>query len=499
MRIAITGGLLAATLLGGCTTHLESAKVDPSKPQSRQGIAYFLPFTQFTVTTTWVVGTCGETGPEFAVTVDAEPGSAPDPYGMQVIDYQSLSAWTKTSSVKVDFYDSGAIKSINASADDKTGEIIGSVASMVGKIGAFAAVGHGAALSSTCSDELNEALGKVPDLKGKIKTATSELALEQSALDTLTAELVGKGLKADDPALEGLSAQIRKVSAKQLALKALQRDLANVMKDLTYSQETLFPSASDTVEGEPIIIPTEVYASWLPKVGSLPDNTTAATKAKEAAVFLKLNMPANLAGGTNFDDSGQPEKASRRAGIRYRVAVPATLLACRQYRCGEAPSLAAPEIKAPVASVPVRALQKDTTFYLPFKSEPFSNGGLTATFTESGVLTSAGYDQKRSQGEALMTATGSVVDSILAIGKAQRDAEKSELDQVKAEVDLAKAKKDLAAAEAALDRSPLADQQEKLAAISADTALKQAEVASIQADIALAKAKAELATHNAVD
>lgn len=478
----------AALLLSGCATHLESVSVDKGDPKTRQGIAYFLPFTQFTVTTTWTIGACGQSGPELTAEVTAKAGSAADPDALHVIDYQALSAWTKTSSVKVDFYDSGAIKSINASADDKTGEIIASIASSVGKLGAFA-VG-GLRETKACSQAVNDALNNLPGLKDTIRTATEELALEQSALETLTAELVGKGLKADDPALEGLSTQIRKVASKQLALKAAQKKLANEMKALTYSADTLFPATSSQTEGAAIAIPEETYKAWLAPAYA----SSAKTQVGENAIYLKLELPQGLAGGKDFESNEYSESEQRRAGLRYRVAVPASLLACKQYVCGSKDAPA--DMKEPIARLSVRALLRDTTFYLPFKSEPFSSGGLTAAFSEGGVLTSAGYEQKRAQGEALMSATGTIIDNILTIGKAQRDAAKSELDQIKAATDLAKAKKDLATAQAALDKSPLADQQATIASLSAGTEIKKAEVASIEADIALAKAKAELAGLN---
>lgn len=120
------GAGCALLALSACTTHLDVDHALPSDPASRRGIAYFLPFTQFDTKTTWTLAACDAQGiPEIAVSFAATPVSAPDPDHLYTIDYSSLDAISKTSSVKVDFHDSGAIKSINASAEDRTAEIAG--------------------------------------------------------------------------------------------------------------------------------------------------------------------------------------------------------------------------------------------------------------------------------------------------------------------------------------------------------------------------------------
>jgi hypothetical protein len=132
-------------------------------------------------------------------------------------------------------------------------------------------------------------------------------------------------------------------------------------------------------------------------------------------------------------------------------------------------------------------LQRGTTFYLPFSSEPFSNGALSATFSEAGILTSAGYEQKRSQGEALAGVADSLADQVVAVGASFRDAK---LTKIKQQTDLAKAEKELDTAEKALLASPDSSTALATASLNADTAMKQAEVANIQADIALTNARA---------
>ncbi|MGH8679596.1 MAG: hypothetical protein ACREUQ_14755 [Burkholderiales bacterium] len=492
------GALFSLVLAGGCTTHLESGTARADDPASRRGIAYFLPYTQFAVKTTWIVGKCNDSGPELVAKVEATPGSAPDPEGLQVIDYGSLDAWTKTSAVKVDFYDSGAIKSINASADDRTGEIAGSVISAVGKLGAFAVGSTGVGVTNGCSADVNNALTALGAAKTDIGKLTVELKTAEDALDILTAGVVRKGSNPGEDALAALNKQIDLVSAKKLELQAAQKRLARELKALTHTDESTFPETSSQLAGGPIAIPAEVFADWLRD----DFKGSAASKSAANAVYLKLALAGGLGTGSNYENGGFSEKDSRRAGIRYRVAVPATLSACKGGACGVPDALG--DLPKIVAALPVRVLQRGSTFYLPFKSEPFSNGGLIATFSEAGVLTSAGYDQKRAQGEAAAAVFEKLVGQGIAVGTAIRGKADEEVallqDQTalaKVQKELAVAQKEQAAAQAALQRSPLADVQDQLAALTAENALKNANIASLQADLALEKARAELSAARA--
>jgi hypothetical protein len=483
----ILGTAVMAGALTGCATHLEVGHASADDPTSRQGIAYFLPFTQFDTKVTWVVTGCGAEGPDLAVKTEATPKTARDPDHLYTIDYSSLDAWTKTSSVKVDFYDSGAIKSINAAADDRTAEIATKTISAISKIARFAALGEGGGGEPpTCSSLVTNAL--TTDLgpqKTEVDRLTGLLEQENYVLQAQTARVTRGGDATSPAALQLYDQMIANVVARQLELDIAKRKLAGTMKKLTHTEELTFPNASGVFETvEPMQIPLSVFKKWIGNYDKLGSNVPQRDKVLNSrihanAIWLKLESQGSWQAGKDFETVGSK---SRRAGIRYRIGVPGSLNSCTGASCSET--------RFPPSNIdrlPVVVLQRGTTFYLPFSSEPFSNGALSATFSEAGILTSAGYEQKRSQGEALAGVADSLADQVVAVGASFRDAK---LTKIKQQTDLAKAEKELDTAEKALLASPDSSTALATASLNADTAMKQAEVANIQADIALTNARA---------
>ena len=498
--------LLAATMLAplaGCTTHLESGLARADDPASRQGIAYFLPISRFDATVKWTVTGCDDTdGLILAETIVAKTQTEPDPDALQVIDYTSLNAFTKTSGVKVEFYDSGAIKSINASAEDRTGAIIVHAVSAASKIAAgLIAPGAGGlvAKDTKCSAAVNQALKDVDRLATAVDTATGDLENAQATLEELTARLAQAKSGETDAAVAALKAQVAVVEEKKRALQAAQDNLAPVMKVLTYSDTVSFTASSPNALSPPVVVPEKIWNKWLPSSAggvALTDamkKAAAARKSAENAVYLQLGSVGGWQNGVDIEHSGASQSAQRQAGIRYRVAVPASLLGCLGNPCNMAPNAegtAGKQIGAPMA---VRVLNRGSTFYLPFASKGFSNGALEARFAENGTLTYASYDQKTAPGEVIAATADSAADGVVGVIKGIRSDRTSELQQTKDETELLKARQDLALAQAAQAKSPNAANDEETAATEAQTRLLEAKVANANAAIALRKAEAELA------
>jgi regulator of replication initiation timing len=486
----------------GCTS-LKVVEFDGS-PESRRGIAYFLPFTQFDTTVTWAAS-CDKSTKELSITpkVEAVQKTGPDPLGLYVIDYRSLSAFSKTSGVKVDIYDSGSIKSINASADDRTAELLSATLIAVGKVVKAVAVSGDDKV--TCSADLIAALGTVETQKNSFEQKTGELKKATDALTALSARLTREGDSVTDTMRQQSSRQIGEVVALQLELDSLKADLTEALKAVTYVEKTVFPASSaESSSKSGLIIPNRVLKKWVTEnLGETEDQLSTRMQglSKSQSIWSEISTrPA-------FDGITSSSKGGADDGIRYRIAVPGELKFCLVTSCkssevaeppnaksGE-PDIGVPVVDTPelVKSFPVRVLQRGTTFFLPFSSEAFTNGSLTATFSEGGIMTSAGYEQKRSQGEALASVAATLSVQIEAIVENSRSREKTDLDRLRERVDLAKAQKDLADAEAALvqaDPDPIKDQ---IAALTSDTALKLAELANRNAEIALIAARSKLA------
>lgn len=487
--------ILIFSTLTACTS-LEVNKFGSATDQ-RRGIAYFLPFTQFETKMTWSAS-CekdseGKQVLSITPKVDATPKTGPDPDGLYVIDYRSLSAFTKTSSVKVDYYDSGAIKSINASADDRTEEILTGTLTAIGKVAkTFLIAGND---KPHCSDGLLAALKAAGTKKAEIESQTATLKLATDALNALNARLTREGASVTDIMRGQHSKAIGEVVALQLELDALKADMEELQKPISHSITKMFPVKSNAWEtAEGYKIPNAILVKWLP--------ASEATKAD--ALGNAHSLWLDLATATEFSKTNAGDGGVPGDGIRYRVAVPGELKICEGNSCrppkpttgnnatnGTTPTVGT-QVRDPgklVKAFPVKVLQQDTTFFLPFSSEIFTNGALSATFSEAGVMTSAGYEQKRAQGEALATVANTLADQVTAIADAARADDQTELQKLEDQVKVAKAKKELADAQEALVEADVDPGTEAIAALAADTALKQAVLANINADIAVAEAR----------
>lgn len=507
LRSGIAVLAMASLPLAGCTT----LKVNPatSDPASRQGIAYFLPFSQFETKVTWAAS-CDETTKELSLTpkIEATAKNGPDPAALYVIDYASLSAFTKTSSVKVTFYDSGAIKSINAEADDRTAEILTKTISAVGKVAKL--VVTAGADKALCSADLVQKLSDADKAKKEVDRLTALLAKHTRDLDASSARVTRAGAAISRSLRQSHDTAISNVVATQIDLDSAKGLLEERTKAVSHTSTVVFPEASSVIAStKGIQIPAATLAKWVARkvnAAGKPLETDDQFKtrveglAAQAATWLELKSTTALVdpakaravaasgkpGDTGLKDASDP---GPEAGVRYRVGVPAVLRACKGGPCTKVGVEEGELFK----TLPVTLLNRDTTFFLPFHSKAFTNGALSATFAESGVLTSAGYEQKKAAGEAVAGLLDALAAEVSTVVEADRANSKSKLEKLEEEIKLAKAEKDLADAKAALDESGNDANEDAIAALAADTALKQAQVANINADIAVREAQAKLA------
>lgn len=500
-RAVVLAAAAASATLSGCT----SLKVNgfDGSVETRRGIAYFLPLTQFDTTVTWSAS-CDKATKELSIRpkVEATARTGPDPSGLQVIDYRSLSTFTKTSGVKVEFHDSGAIKSINASADDRTGEILTSTLVAAGKI-ALAVVGG--ADTNKCSASLIAALGNAAGIKSQLERKTGELEKATDALTALNARVAREGGSLTDAVRRQHSRQIGEVTGFQIELDALKAKLAEALKPVTHAEKTTFPAGDELASAKGLEVPAAVLKKWLDaKTGETDQQLSARAQgiASKASVWAELDVDAAFRGIAGAA-AGRPED-----GVRYRVAVPGTLKFCTERACTPPPpapratdgGTAEPDMGGSVVqpgkslkTFPVSVLNRRTTFFLPFDSEAFTNGSLTATFSEAGVMTSAGYEQKRAQGEAIASAAGTLADQVISLATAIRAKDKTELELTQEAAALSKAKKELADAQKAEQEADPDPNTAQIASLTSSTALKQAQLVDLNADIALAEARRKLA------
>lgn len=533
--------LLAAAIslvLPGCTT-LEVRNFNTRDAASRRGIAYYLPYSQFETKLTWTAGCDPDENNALDVTpkVEMTAKTGPDPDGLYVIDYESLNAFTKTSNVKVEFYDNGAIKSINAAADDKTGDILKTTLSAVGKFTRVLATGaapSGYTPPIRCSDALIKAVAAVKKAKSGEKNPagvlihegvdqkTDKLKAATDQLEAYSAVIVKAGASITDAQKAEHFTRISAVSAAQIELDIATKALAEAQKKITFTKTISFPetsSQSESKTGE--MIDTAVLLKWIEQdpanlcakddktceagVKAYDFKAQAGLMAKEYSVWLRLAANSTYKDKFKGGDPGTAED-----GIRYRISVPATLAACTRTSCTEieaqqARDEASRRAGSPpvgdqvknkaefIKTFPVQMMNAGTTFYLPFNSAMFTNATLSATFAQNGTMTSAGYEQKRAPGEAVAGIADTLLGEIGSTIEKTREDDQTELEKIKEQVELAKAQKALDDARAALVEKEIDPNDAAIEALAADTALRAAEVANINAAIAKIEANKRLA------
>lgn len=489
--------LLIGSIVPGCTTSLDVNKVS-AVPSTHRGLAYSLPFTQFKVKLTWSISCVGTDNiAEIAIKAEQSSMGMPDNDHVYAINYTSLNSAMKTSSVKADFYDNGALKSINAAAEDRTAQIVVKTASAIGKIAKFAATGGAEPPPTFCSSEIVEQLGKIRGLKGDIEKLNQTIEQNLIAVEALTARVVRGGEQTSEDIMANHQKAIDALSGNQIDLQSKKRQLEVALKGVTYSADVIWPVVSKDFlsgDGQGHKVALSVLRQWLrAKSGStlvgLSDGELRG-KAADKAVFFKLEALGSY--GTLGDTNNDMGKAAD--GVRYRFPAQGNLLVCSGNPCPDTP-----DDDHLVARFATPILQKGQIFYLPFVSEPFSNGSLVAEFNLNGTIKSAGYERKTAAGEAIADAADQVADTVVSFGTASLEAKKTPVEKLKEQTDLAKAEKDLADAQKALIESPNSASQISAEALAADTAVKQAELANVQADIALRKAREERDKLNLAD
>lgn len=127
--------LLFMAVTAGCTTQLKSNHIE-TRYTPGAGVTYALPRATFDAEVTFLVTRC--TGKADNPVLDYEVASGvvrqymtPDPGEIYRIPYDKLNAPAKSTSVNITLYPTGMIRSINSEVDDRTSQVMSSVASAV--------------------------------------------------------------------------------------------------------------------------------------------------------------------------------------------------------------------------------------------------------------------------------------------------------------------------------------------------------------------------------
>lgn len=265
-------------LLTACSTSLETRVrhqiTSPDRALSTKG--YSLPMLQYELLVTYKLSECepltaGDPPSKLDFKVEALAASTYVPGERFEIDYEKLSSPLKVSDFTIETYANGTLKSINASADDKTGDVIKSlvesgvsVASMaMGNPAAFALPQSDDAVSTAanrilaaakrekivmkCSSNARAALATAVALRQKAKALTVRTNARAKQIEAIT---VRAGLKLSDQADAARIFAIHEAMMPDLEeLATVQTDLAEAEKALIFAEDRLWPNDPRTTEG----------------------------------------------------------------------------------------------------------------------------------------------------------------------------------------------------------------------------------------------------------
>jgi hypothetical protein len=132
--------LALAALSAGCSTSLTVKRFNEKDPTTAVGSPFPLMFTQYEVAVVRQVVSCGARL-KLKVTAEIKGNkAAPDPNQLFVLDTSSLSSPLKTSEVKTTYHPTGAVATLNATAEDKSAPVVANVAQTIAKVVSIAAM-----------------------------------------------------------------------------------------------------------------------------------------------------------------------------------------------------------------------------------------------------------------------------------------------------------------------------------------------------------------------
>lgn len=463
-----------------CATDLDAVRVREGKSLPIAGAPYNLSFTQYDVVVTRRVAGCfatDETGtelPSLVIAMDAKISrkEEKDPTRHYVIDLLSLQDAWKISNIEVEYHENGTLKSLNASAEDRSAQVLSSVVTSLGKIvtASAAAAGRGA---SGCTVATQAHLDAIKPLEKEIKARTERLDRQTKKLETMTAIAAAMGDAWGVSERKQFANQIGAMHKERTELSDKQDELVDHLAHLSKVSKFTWPGDGSTHASTASLIP-DLTEEEIIKWGGVkkPENVQAETR-----VFAKLEAMSPYPAPDKCNPSCADDAVR---GVKYRMPAPGRLLICTTLACAGKDVVARDE--GPVS-------QLGHVFSLPLHSPMFSKKVVVANFNNAGQPTKLGVKSEVASAEIAATAIGGMLDTaLLTRGKVVT----TELERVQQQTALLKAQAELAAAKKALEPPTHTDATDATAAFAADTALLNAQLANLKARAALAEAMSQV-------
>lgn len=419
--------VLAGLACVACTSPVKVVRVDPNKPETRVGVAYHLPFSRFEVSITRMVTGCEANTISLSTSVDAALAEAAiDPEQSFTIDPNSLAGVFRVSALKAEYGKAGLVKSLNASADDHTAQVLLAavggivklatlpigipVASINSSKNTFGFVGSNkeepspdskAQQKTACSDATYDALQRLPEAAAELKQASNELTVAAAAYKALQERVTALGGVVDEATRRALVEARGRADDAAIKLANKKASVDKLKESLSHTQTFFWPPNGSTFDDSKSA-PSNLLALW--------KSETVDVKGAVSPVKLRLIVDPSLP-----EELPRPMKATDAvSGVPYRMPASGFFMAC-DGDCTPANQLAV--VKADV-------LQLGALYYLPCQSQTFGSTACTLTADENGVPTAAGTETKASAAENAAGAFKDLTTQYSAMKESRRDAQK---------------------------------------------------------------------------
>lgn len=463
LRLLILSILL---FCGACTTSVSVQRVVPTDPATRVGIPYPLMFNRYEIEITRQVAGCGA---ELKALVKAEVKSvegAPDPKQLFVIDPNSLASPLKTSEIKVEFFPNGGVSTLNATAEDRSAQVLANVVATAVKVVSIAAAAGASTTAAVeaCSKEVLAARKVVTEKTPVVEAAVKLVDARTEEVSAINKKIASMGSNGDERTKAALSKAYDALTAALEDLADKKAVLEKAVKVITYVETVRWPAHGDMSSGDAYLLPA-VLRKW----GAVDTNPNS---VRRFAVFFSLEGIGLISRDLAVEDVVDPKR-----GIPFRQPVLGRLRVCAGAPC-DANNL-------PIAEKTGDVLQLGYVYYLPCESRAFTSISCTFAMTESGQLKSMGAAQKAASAEGL---SGAAKDTVTQIGSLQETLAGAKAKKLEAQTAALKAQADYASAAAALQPDPSQPDKDQTAALKASTGLLDAKRAQLEAEAALADA-----------
>jgi hypothetical protein len=253
-RAALSAIAAASLLLGGCVGKLETRpnRSFTAPEGALRGVSYALPKVRYEVKLSRTLTECPDglvdgkpTALKFGVSATATPTMvAGESY---TIYFDKLPGWLRTANFEIKHYPNGTLKSVGAGAEDKTGEVLNSLAKTAFSIASVVGLSSGdtpttpsvPAMIVRCTDVAALLVKETRQIDTDLKTATDLLAGYEQDAERLRAAGAARLIDAaGKKRFLDLFDDIKKVEADIARLKKRQGELGKelgVTEDIVWN------------------------------------------------------------------------------------------------------------------------------------------------------------------------------------------------------------------------------------------------------------------------